>query len=659
MSVSLRNRIQTAWRILRGWQNPSVFWIGAQGAISEDSLTSIVFACIRLRATLLCSLPLRLYRVNADGTREIVTSGQLYDLLHKVNPYWTLYDLLWATEFSLCLYGEAFWVVEYNNNRPSELWLVNPDQIRPIADEKNYIAGFEYLPDPGRVLSTDRVVWFRYHNPFDEYDGLSPYAVAQKVVKLLGYALESNTRLFEQGVQLSGLVVPRDVSLSPEQARMLEEKITERFSGLDKAHRWGVLTFAADFQSVGISPRDAEFLGVLRWATEEICRIYGVPIDLVSGVRSYQNYEVAVRIVWQHTIKPECRLIENTLKERVLPLFSSEVHEVEFDFADVEELQESAANRWTRAKEQLEAGVLTINEWRAQNGLPPLRWGDSWWIPNNLVAIPNAPPDGEDRALGAKPRFRAIAYGSPEHRRIDAEFRQAVETHGTTLTYAILRFWDNLQRESISKLRDNPQLASEDPFDLLSAINRLREEIMPPLSAAVLAIAQAEAARLNVSFDVMRKKALEFISERAQRFAEKVSDTTWRQLRESLREGMALGESIPKLEERVLAVMADRIRSTPEVIARTEVVGALNGGKLLSWLENPDIVGKEWVATLDDRVRDTHADAHGQRTDVLGNFTVGAGSGPAPGQIGLPEEDINCRCTMIPVFRWEAGDVLS
>jgi uncharacterized protein with gpF-like domain len=138
-----------------------------------------------------------------------------------------------------------------------------------------------------------------------------------------------------------------------------------------------------------------------------------------------------------------------------------------------------------------------------------------------------------------------------------------------------------------------------------------------------------------------------FLEGRAQRFAVEVNDTTWNELQTALGEGMTAGESIPELAERALAVMEGRIRSTPGTIARTEVIGANNGGTLLAWEQSDLVEEKTWLAALDDRTRDTHIDAHGQTVKLNEDFKVGAGKGPHPGAIGIAEEDIACRCAMI------------
>lgn len=54
---------------------------------------------------------------------------------------------------------------------------------------------------------------------------------------------------------------------------------------------------------------------------------------------------------------------------------------------------------------------------------------------------------------------------------------------------------------------------------------------------------------------------------------------------------------------------------------------------------------KQWRAQIDTRVRDSHADAHGQTVAMNEDFEVGSSSLSYPGDpSGPPEEIINCRC---------------
>ena len=54
----------------------------------------------------------------------------------------------------------------------------------------------------------------------------------------------------------------------------------------------------------------------------------------------------------------------------------------------------------------------------------------------------------------------------------------------------------------------------------------------------------------------------------------------------------------------------------------------------------------------DDKVRDTHMELDGQVVDVNEKFVVPStgNSTESPAAFGIAEEDINCRCTLIPVI---------
>ena len=194
-------------------------------------------------------------------------------------------------------------------------------------------------------------------------------------------------------------------------------------------------------------------------------------------------------------------------------------------------------------------------------------------------------------------------------------------------------------------------------FDLTRWTRLFRKVMRDLLKALVGEFGEAAIEALgrpDLIFNVGRPEVLRFIEMRAQRFAERVNETTWEMLRDSLSEGIENGEGLEALKERVREVMGDRIRSSEEVIARTEVNGAANGGSLEAWKQSGVDVKKAWLsALLPDRTRETHFEAHDRYNECpIGldeDFDVGGGSGPHPGAIGLAEEDINCLCSMVPV----------
>src|SRR5699024_725272 len=59
---------------------------------------------------------------------------------------------------------------------------------------------------------------------------------------------------------------------------------------------------------------------------------------------------------------------------------------------------------------------------------------------------------------------------------------------------------------------------------------------------------------------------------------------------------------------------------------------------------------KQWLSTLDNRTRDTHQELDGQIKEVDEEFESPAGNQALePRMFGVPEEDIQCRCTTINI----------
>jgi uncharacterized protein with gpF-like domain len=83
------------------------------------------------------------------------------------------------------------------------------------------------------------------------------------------------------------------------------------------------------------------------------------------------------------------------------------------------------------------------------------------------------------------------------------------------------------------------------------------------------------------------------------------------------------------------------------MIARTETHGAANYGAGRAARETNLPLNREWIASGDERTRETHAEADGQIVGMDEPFTVGGASLMYPGDpAGPAEEVINCRCSV-------------
>ncbi len=701
---------ERAYAAINAWRNPRAWKVGPK-VVSEFGMghghddteyspveygnylvtSNPIYTCATIRADALGSLDFKAYQLDEQGRKVEDKNSQVLQLLRKVNDFWTMSRLLVMTELSLCVWGRCYWAVERGPStlgKPQEIWWMKPSEVDVVPHPVKYVDHFEYSAGDGEkpiLFMPHEVVWFRYPNPLDEFSALSPLAAARLGAEVGSAAGQSNRKLFEQGFQLGGYVAPEEGrTWTIEQAHELEQDLSRRFKGVDKAHRWAVLRMKAEMKSLGVTPKDAEFLGALAWSLEEACRAYKIPLDMVGGQRTYENVRASDRAFWMRAMLPESKFISSEVVEQFLPMFTQRPDVVELDVSHVPALQEEEGEQWKREEGQIKVGAITVNEWRATKGLEPVEWGDDRWSQVSAFTTESTEnsegnsqdgqdsadeqdeegEDGEERLLRAGSASssrndmrgrRAVEYGSEEHRRLWGRYARQTERFEREFKKITVSLFER-QRESVlqrlqARAVRTAEDAAEDPFDMDEWIKKFKQAVKAILREIVAEFGMDAAGEIGSSFDVLQKEVIQFLEQRGQRFAEQVNETTWQQLKDDLNEGLANGESVDQLAGRVEQVMDGRIESSAETIARTEVIGASNGGTLEAWKQSGLVAGKVWLAALDDRTRDSHVEAHGQEVGLEEDFVVGGARGPAPGQMGEAEEDINCRCTMTAVLK--------
>lgn len=630
-----------------------------------------VYACVTQRAQYLSSLPLKLYKVSATGKRTEVTSGSLYDLLGKVNPYWSLNRLMQMTELARCLWGQSFWFLERGGNargEPQEIWWGRPDRVMVIPDPVNYIRGYAYNPLTGTLpiaYQPQEVIWSKFSNPIDEYSGLSPLAAARLAADYASAAMLSNKRLFDNGIQAGGVIVPKtkdnsEIGLFTEtQAREIEKVLDQRMRGVDKAHGWSVMRFDADAKPFGLSPKEAEFIQGLHWSLEDIARAYHWPIDLIGGQRTYENVDAAMKAAWTNCVLPEAAEISADMTEQLLPMFPGQADVAEFDSSGVHVLQDDQSKTWVMWSDQITKGAKTVNEYRAEQGLDPVPWGDApQWAqqaqaPSPSTEQPTDEPEDEAPRSHTRQNRSTPSFGSDGHRQLWERAAQRVSTGEKQLKAMVIDLFERQKTSVIARLKQSgrtvEQVAKE-PFDKAQWVREFRTAARPIMRRVVKDAAQQVIKDLGIklAFDIDQPAVARFIERRVQRFAVQVNDTTWDTLKKSLGDGFDNGEGVDQLMARIDQIMGDRIQSSSETIARTESLGANSGADLEVYRQSGVVTGKTWISAFALRTREDHSNAHGQTVGIDEQFDIGGTMTDGPGLSGVAEVDINCLCTTIP-----------
>lgn len=132
-----------------------------------------------------------------------------------------------------------------------------------------------------------------------------------------------------------------------------------------------------------------------------------------------------------------------------------------------------------------------------------------------------------------------------------------------------------------------------------------------------------------------------------------ISETTIANIRAAINQGIFDGLSEREIAKRIQELAPSISASRSQTIARTETHSAAN----MAAFNTASAVGvdmvREWVSAENERTRQTHRDADGQKVEMDQPFDIGGHKIMYPGDYsaGVPKETINCRCAVAYVLR--------
>lgn len=173
-----------------------------------------------------------------------------------------------------------------------------------------------------------------------------------------------------------------------------------------------------------------------------------------------------------------------------------------------------------------------------------------------------------------------------------------------------------------------------------------------------------KAIKMNTGFTLYNKRTVERLAKDNPRLLPKAKvdvpkDVAWnkRKMNSAITQGILQGESIDKIAGRLMRV-TDMNANAAIRNARTMVGSAESEARLDSFMRAAEMGIKQkktWIATLDDRVRDSHAELDGETVPLEEPFSNGLMYPRDPS--GEPAEVYNCRCEIITQIEGFERDV--
>ena len=289
--------------------------------------TTAVYACVRILAEAVASLPLHVYEYQDDGGKKQVHDHPLYYLLHdEPNPEMTSFVFRETLMSHLLIWGNAYaQIIRDGTGRVLGLYPLLPDKMDVQRDDRGniyYVYSRNSDENPmfkeyGDIrLKAEDVL----HIPglgFDGLIGYSPIAMAKNAVGMTLACEEYGASFFANGANPGGVLEHPGVLKDPSKVR---ESWNSVYRGVNNAHKIAVLEEGMKYQQIGIPPEEAQFLETRKFQINEIARLYRIPPHMVGDLdkSSFSNIEQQSLEFVKYTLDPWVIRWEQSLQRSLL-----------------------------------------------------------------------------------------------------------------------------------------------------------------------------------------------------------------------------------------------------------------------------------------------------------------------------------------------------
>lgn len=334
---------------------------------------SAVYSCVAAISETIASLPLVLYRREADEGREKAADHPLYKVLHDApNDRQTALEFREMMQASVLLRGNAYArIIRGNDGQVRQLIPVPADRVTVLELDNGRLA-YEYSDSKGNHirLLQDEMFHLR-HRSDNGILGISPITAARETVSLALAERDHGNATFTNGAKLSG-VLKFPSQLTPNQRDNLRTSWNSQHQGGTNAGKTAILEAGVEYQTVSMSMDDAQWIEARQFSVEEVCRLFRMPPTVVGDLR-HGNYSNSVEMARQFvtlTLRRHLTMWEQAISRSLLTEAGRRLYFAEHSVEGL--LRGDSTNRADFYSKGITDGWLTIDEVRKLENLPKL-----------------------------------------------------------------------------------------------------------------------------------------------------------------------------------------------------------------------------------------------------------------------------------------------
>ncbi|WP_347089250.1 phage portal protein [Streptococcus parasanguinis] len=361
--------------------------------------TTAVYACVRILAEAIASLPIHVYKYTDEGKEQDV-NHQLYFLLHdEPNPDMTSFVFRETLMTHLLIWGNAYaQIIRDGRGQVLALYPLLPDRVSVKRDDKGelyyvYQRSEEDNPnfkDKGNIILKKSEVLHVPGLGFDGLIGYSPIAMAKNAVGMTLATEEYGASFFANGANPGGVLEHPGILKDPSKVR---ESWNQVYQGTNNSHKVAVLEEGMSYKTIGIPPNEAQFLETRKFQINEIARLYRIPPHMVGDLEksSFSNIEQQSLEFVKYTLDPWVVRFEQAFQKALLLPDEKKNYFIKFNVDGL--LRGDYQSRMNGYAIGRQNGWLSTNDIRRLEDMNPLskeEGGDLYLVNGNMTKLEDA-----------------------------------------------------------------------------------------------------------------------------------------------------------------------------------------------------------------------------------------------------------------------------
>ncbi|HHD5194095.1 TPA: phage portal protein [Streptococcus pyogenes] len=361
--------------------------------------TTAVYACVRILAEAIASLPIHVYKHTDEGKEQDV-NHQLYYLLHdEPNPDMTSFVFRETLMSHLLIWGNAYaQIIRDGRGQVLALYPLLPDRVSVKRDDKGelyyvYQRSEEDNPnfkDKGNIILKKSEVLHVPGLGFDGLIGYSPIAMAKNAVGMTLATEEYGASFFANGANPGGVLEHPGILKDPSKVR---ESWNQVYQGTNNSHKVAVLEEGMSYKTIGIPPNEAQFLETRKFQINEIARLYRIPPHMVGDLEksSFSNIEQQSLEFVKYTLDPWVVRFEQAFQKALLLPDEKKTYFIKFNVDGL--LRGDYQSRMNGYAIGRQNGWLSTNDIRRLEDMNPLskeEGGDLYLVNGNMTKLEDA-----------------------------------------------------------------------------------------------------------------------------------------------------------------------------------------------------------------------------------------------------------------------------